>query len=75
MNLFRTKELVKARLEEREKYQKEVLKEREEAQYKHQQRLDDLRRNELQLKERYCKKEQVNCFESKRPPSVYGSII
>ena len=59
MNLFRTKELVKARLEEREKYQSEALKEREEAQHKHQQRLDDLRRSELQLKERYCKKEQV----------------
>ena len=59
MNLFQTKELVKARLEEREKYQREILREKEEAQQKHQQRLDDLRRSELQLKERYCKREQV----------------
>lgn len=67
MNLFQTKELVKARLEERERYQREALKEREEAQQKHQHRLDDLRRNELQLKERYCKKEQVSrsSFEKK----------
>ena len=71
MNLFRTKELVKARLEEREKYQKEVLREKEEAQQKYQRRLDDLRRSELQLKERYCKKEQVMQTASYRKFSDY----
>ncbi len=77
MNLFRTKELVKARLEEREQYQKEALKEREEAQRKHQQRLDDLRRSELQLKERYCIKEQVHgpVLKEKNSPSMYGRIM
>ena len=64
MNLFRSRELVKARLEEREKYQREILREKEEAQLKHQQKMDDLRRSELQMKERYCRKEQVmyRCF-------------
>ena len=59
MSLFQTKELAKTRLEERERYQQEALREKEEAQLKLQRKLDELRRSELQLKEQYCKKEQV----------------
>ena len=58
---------MKARLEEREKYQREILREREESQQKHQERLADLKRSELQMKERYCKKEQVSCCFYVRP--------
>ena len=59
MSLFKTKELAKTRLEERERYQQEALREKEETQLKLQRKLDELRRSELQLKEQYCKKEQV----------------
>ena len=59
MSLFQVKEVAKARQEEREKCRQEAAREKEEAHLKLQRKLDELRRNELQLKEQYCRKEQV----------------
>lgn len=59
MSLFQVRELAKARLEEREKCREEAAREKEEGHLKLQRKLNELRRSELQLKEQYCKKEQV----------------
>ena len=61
LSLYRTRELAKMRLEEREKYQEDLTKEKMEMVQNHQKKIDELRKSEVQMLERFRKKEQVNC--------------
>lgn len=47
------------RLEEREKYQEDLTRERTEMTQTHQKKIDELRKSETQMLERFRKKEQV----------------
>ena len=59
LSLYRTRELVKMRLEERERYQGDLTRERTEMVQNHQKKIDELRKSEMQMLERFRKKEQV----------------
>jgi len=57
--LYKSRELAKLRSEERERYQSQLLNERLEMTTAHQRKIEDLRKTEQQLIERYRNKEQV----------------
>jgi len=56
---FRSRELAKVRQKEKEQYQQEIEKEKAELHCRHQLRLDEVKRSEQQLMEKYHRKEQV----------------
>lgn len=60
MMLYRTRELAKVREEEREKYQRELSKEKDEMHRNYQLRLEETRKSEQRVMERYRMKEQVS---------------
>ena len=59
LTLHRNRELVKVRLEERERYQQELAKERQTLQHMHQLKLDEMKKSEQRMLEKYRRKEQV----------------
>ena len=73
LSLYKSRELAKVRMEEREKYQQELASERVEATVAHQKKIEELRRTEQQMMDRYRKKEQVSC--SCRTLTLEPSVI
>lgn len=59
LSLYKSRELVKVRGEERDKYQRELAAVKLEATVAHQKQVQELRKLEQQMLERYRKKEQV----------------
>lgn len=60
LSLYKNRELVKVRMEEREKYQRELAEQRHNTTMAHQKKIEELRKTEHQMLERYRKKEQVS---------------
>ena len=60
LSLYKSRELAKVRMEEREKYQQELASERVGATVAHQKKIEELRKTEQQMMDRYRKKEQVS---------------
>ncbi len=59
LSLYKNRELAKVKIEERERYQRELTGERLEITLAHQKKIEELRKLEQQMLERYRKKEQV----------------
>lgn len=59
LSLYKSRELAKVRMEEREKCQRELTGERLQITLAHQKKIEELRKMEQQMLERYRKKEQV----------------
>lgn len=59
LGLYRSRELAKARQEERDRYREELAKERADLHYVHQLRLEDVKKSEQRMVEKYRRKEQV----------------
>ncbi len=59
LSLYKSRELAKVKIEERERYQRELTGERLEITLTHQKKIEELRKLEQQMLERYRKKEQV----------------
>ncbi len=57
--LYKNREVAKVRTEEREKYQQELAGERLQATVAHQKQIQEMKKMEQQMLERYRKKEQV----------------
>ncbi len=60
LTLYRSRELAKARLEERQRYQEELAKEKEVVYHAHQVRMEEVRKSEQRIMEKYRRKEQVS---------------
>ena len=63
---YREHEVSRMRLEERERFQAELGKARAELQDSYQQKLEGVRKMELETLERLRRKEQVSCYHKHR---------
>ena len=59
MYLYRNRVLAKARQEERDRFREELAKERADLNRTHQAKLEDMKKTEQRLVEKYRRKEQV----------------
>ena len=62
LTLYQTRELAKVRQEERDRYREELAREREGLQQVHQLKLEEVKRSEQHMLEKYRRKEQVSLF-------------
>ena len=65
--LHRSRELAQARQEERERLQEELAREKEALHHAHQMKLEEAKRAEQHMMEKYRRKEQVNLANPKLP--------
>lgn len=59
LSLYRSKELARARQEEREQHREELAKEKSELHHTHQLKLEEVKKSEQRMMEKYRRKEQV----------------
>lgn len=59
LGLYRSKELARARQEERDRYREELAKEKSDLHRAHQLKLEDVKKSEQRMMEKYRQKEQV----------------
>ena len=62
MTLYRSRELARVREEERDRYQGKMTKEKQDLHHIHQLKLDDAKKAEQRLVEKYHRKEQVRTY-------------
>lgn len=59
LSLYRSKELAKAKQEERDRYREELAKEKSVLHHAHQLKLEEVKKSEQHMMEKYRRKEQV----------------
>lgn len=60
LSLCQSRDVARMKLEERERYQKDLARERAQMSEEHQKKMSELRRSEVQMMERFRKKEQAS---------------